>query len=102
MLKILLPVENVAFEGAVFYQFKTNEYWVYMSPGEKALTVKIPNCAPYTVHLDKYLHDGVESKRIYELLLSGYPPEEAMQYQENLWEEEMRYPRRMETLKSKI
>ena len=73
IVKVLLPLEGVEFEGAFDYSFHTNEYWVYMSPGKKMLRVKCPGRLPLMVHFDDFLGSGVMAKTIYELLLSGYP-----------------------------
>ena len=59
IVKVLIPLEGVEFEGAFDYSFHTNEYWVYMSPGKKMLRVKCPGRLPLMVHFDDYIGSGV-------------------------------------------
>ena len=73
IVKVILPVEGADFEGDFSHKFKTSEYWVYMSPGNKMLKVKCPRRVPLKVQIDEYIGHGVETKRIYELRLGGYP-----------------------------
>ena len=76
IVKVQLPVEGAEFEGYVDFlppEFKTNEYWVYMSPGKKYLKVKCPMRKTLTVYIPDYIGEGVSANRIYILDLSGYP-----------------------------
>ena len=71
LVKVLLPQNDVAFEGNVIGKvtFRTNEYWVYMSPNSQYLRIKIPGRYPVLVNFTQYGIEGVESKGIYELLV---------------------------------
>ena len=73
IVKVLLPLEGVEFEGVFDYSFHTSEYWVYMSPGKKYLRVICPMRKPLMVYIPDYIGEGVSAKTIYELDVSGYP-----------------------------
>lgn len=72
LIKVILTEQNVAFEGNIVgnVEFKTNEYWVYVTDGTKQLKIKIPNMPPLLVIFDKYLNSIIEAKNTYELYLS--------------------------------
>ena len=71
LVKVIIPTAQAAFEGNLVgdYDFKTSEYWCYLSPGSKQLKIKYPNCDPLLVRFDDFIGSGVKSKQIYELHL---------------------------------
>lgn len=73
LIKIVLTDENATFEGNIVGEidFKTNEYWVYVSPGTKLLKVKIPGYFPRLISFADYGITSLNSKSTYELLLLG-------------------------------
>lgn len=73
LIKIILTDENATFEGNIVgkINFKTNEYWVYVSPGTKLLKVKIPGCFPRLISFADYGITSLNSKSTYELLILG-------------------------------
>ena len=74
LIKISMP-DNAGFEGNVVKSFyKTNEYFLYVSPGTKKLVVKYPGVETLAVSLSDYLDgSGVVSARTYRLKLNGVP-----------------------------
>ncbi len=71
LVKVIIPSAQAAFEGSLVgsCEFKTSEYWCYLSPGSKYLKVKYPGCEPLLVNFAELIGTGVISKQIYELLL---------------------------------
>lgn len=71
LVKVIIPNAQASFEGSLIgdCDYKTSEYWCYLSPGSKQLRVKYPNCEPLMVNFEKILGDGLKSKQIYELHL---------------------------------
>lgn len=67
LVKVIIPSAQASFEGNIIgnCDYKTSEYWCYLSPGSKQLKVKYPNCEPLIVEF----MTSVESKQIYELRL---------------------------------
>ena len=71
LIKVQLPAIGARFEGNVIGEpeFKTGEYWVYMSSGSQMLRVKHPNVLPLTVTFQDYGIKSVQAKQTYELVL---------------------------------
>ena len=72
LIKVILPSPQAVFEGNVIgdCQYKTAEYWCYLSPGSKFLNIKYPGCEPLMIKFTDLIGQGVQSKTIYELTLS--------------------------------
>ena len=72
LVKVIIPTAQATFEGNLIGRsdYKTSEYWCYLSPGSKQLKVKYPNCEPLMIRFDDFIGAGVKSKQIYELHLS--------------------------------
>lgn len=71
LVKVIIPSALAAFEGNLVgnCEFKTSEYWCYLSPGSKQMKVKYPNCEPLIVRFEPFIGSGLVSKQIYELHL---------------------------------
>lgn len=71
LVKVLLAVPGVQFEGNVLppAEFKTSEYWVYLSDGSKELRIKCPGYASQHVVFKDYDIKEVKSKVTYNLTL---------------------------------
>lgn len=71
LIKVIIPSAQAAFEGNLIGKcdFKTSEYWCYLSPGSKHLKIKYPGCEPLMVNFVDLMGRGVKSKQIYELCL---------------------------------
>ena len=69
LVKVLLPSPDVKFEGNVIEptDYKTGEYWVYLSSGSKELRIKHPQTQPLHVTFSDYGIKRVESKATYYL-----------------------------------
>jgi hypothetical protein len=72
LVKVIVPNEAASFEGNLIGQcdYKSSEYWCYLSPGSKQLKIKYPNCQPLMVNFESLIGESLRSKYIYELLLS--------------------------------
>lgn len=72
LVKVIIPSAQATFEGSLIgpSDFKTSEYWCYLTPGSKHLKIKYPNCEPLMVVFEDLIGSGVQSKQIYELSLS--------------------------------
>jgi hypothetical protein len=72
LVKVLLPMKNVKFEGNIILpvEQKTSEYWVYMTEGSKELKISIPGYAPILVNFRKWGVDGIVSRMTFLLALS--------------------------------
>lgn len=68
LIKIALP-DKTEFEGNVLQsQYKTNEYYVYVSPGTKILVLKYPGVETLRIQLSDYLDgQGVVGGHTYRL-----------------------------------
>lgn len=68
LIKIALP-DKAEFEGNVLQsQYKTNEYYVYVSPGTKILVLKYPGVETLRIQLSDYLDgQGVVGGHTYRL-----------------------------------
>lgn len=76
LIKVSIP-EKAVFEGNVVKsEYKTNEFYVYLSPGTKKLAIKYPGFETLEIEIPEYLNgDGVASGRTYRLKLEGIPEE---------------------------
>ena len=72
LVKVVMPSAQAAFEGSLIgnCEYKTAEYWCYLTPGCKFLKVKYPGCEPLLVNFEDFIGSGVKSRMIYELHLS--------------------------------
>lgn len=72
LVKVQLAGIGAEFEGNVIgkSEYKTGEYWVYMSEQSYMLTVKHPNFVPLAVNFRDYGIKGVEQKVTYVLTLN--------------------------------
>ena len=70
LIKVQLKVKGTMFEGNVTnVEYKTNEYWVYMTDGSYMLSVKHPNYKTLKVNFRDYGIHSVESGKAYSLTL---------------------------------
>ena len=71
MVKVQLAAAGAQFEGNVIGtpEYKTGEYWVYMSPGSYMLNIKHPQFVPLNVNFRDYGVQGIQSKVTYLLTL---------------------------------
>ena len=72
LIKVLLPMNDVKFEGNIILPIekKTSEYWVYMTEGSKELRISIPGHAPILVDFRKWGVDGIVPRMSFELIIS--------------------------------
>lgn len=72
LVKVLLPMNNVKFEGNIILpvEQKTSEYWVYMTEGSKELRISIPGYAPILVDFRKWGVDGIVPRMSFLLAFS--------------------------------
>ena len=90
LVKVQLAEEGAKYEGNVFgnVEYKTGEYWVYMTQGAYMLRIKHPKFVPLDVNFRDYGISGVEGKVTYILtllmgekmqkLIIDYMPKDAM------------------------
>ncbi|WP_290449076.1 PEGA domain-containing protein [uncultured Muribaculum sp.] len=73
MIRVLLPVSGVTFEGQTVGDspYNGSEYRVYMTRGTKMLKVNCPGHYPQMVDFRDYGINALEGKRIYELKLKA-------------------------------
>ena len=71
LVKVQLAAVGAQFEGNVIppTEYKTGEYWVYMSPGSYMLSIKHPQFVPLSVNFRDYGIQGIQSKATYTLTL---------------------------------
>jgi len=71
LVKVQLASAGARFEGNVLGQveYKTGEYWVFMTEGSYMLTVKHPSFVPLNVNFRDYGISGVQGKATYRLTL---------------------------------
>lgn len=71
LVKVILPNNKASFEGNLIgdCEFKTAEYWCYLSPGSKKFKIKYPGFEPLMVDFMQLMGNGVQASRIYELTL---------------------------------
>lgn len=72
LVKVFVPGNKVTFEGNVVgtCEFKTSEYWCYLSPNTRFLKIKYPNMDPLMVDFQEHIGTGVQSRRIYEIKIA--------------------------------
>ena len=71
LVKVQLPLPGAVFEGNVMQpvEYKTNEYWVYMTEGSKELHVKHPNYQTLVVTFPDYGIKSLQSLNTYNLAI---------------------------------
>ena len=71
LVKVQMKVMGVQFEGNVIGapEYKSGEYWVYMSEGSKELRIKHPNFLPLHVTFSNYNIKGIQPLTTYNLTL---------------------------------
>ena len=71
LVKVQLATMGARFEGNVVgsADYKTGEYWVYMTEGSYMLSVKHPSFVPLSVNFRDYGISGVQGKTTYRLTL---------------------------------
>ena len=71
LVKVQLPLPGAVFEGNVIgkTEYKTNEYWVYMTEGSKELHIKHPNYQRLVVNFPDYGIKSLHSLVTYKLEL---------------------------------
>lgn len=69
LIKVALRAEGASFEGNIVgnTEFRTNEYWVYMTKGTKMLRIKHISAKPLMVRFENYGIDGLKPQMTYEL-----------------------------------
>ena len=72
LVKVQLAAMGAQFEGNVIQpvEYKTGEYWVYMTEGTKELHIKHPSFVPLAINFTDYGIKGVVPKTTYVLTLS--------------------------------
>ena len=72
LVKVQLVRPGAVFEGNVIgeTEYKTNEYWVYMSAGSYMLNIKHPNFLSLMVNFRDYDIRSVESLTTYNLIIA--------------------------------
>ena len=71
LVKVQLAAAGAQFEGNIFGQteYKTGEYWVYMTQGAYMLRIKHPGYVPLDVNFRDFGISGVQSKVTYYLTI---------------------------------
>ena len=71
LVKVQLATMGATFEGNVIQpvEYKSGEYWVYMSNGSRELRIKHPSFVPLHVTFSDYGIKGVQSLTTYDLTL---------------------------------
>ena len=71
LVKVQLAATGAQFEGNVIGQveYRTGEYWVYMTQGSYMLRIKHPDIVPLDVNFRDYGVSGVDGKVTYTLTL---------------------------------
>lgn len=67
LIKIEYPHDGATFEGMVVgdWEFKKNEYWVYLSKGAKRVKVHIPGYTTVTIEFSEFGINQVEANTTY-------------------------------------
>ena len=76
LVKVIIPGNQVRFEGSLIGEpeFKTSEYWCWLSPGTRFLKVKVPGFAPLMIDFKDFFDNGIKGMRIYEAVLAVPQP----------------------------
>lgn len=84
LIKVSLPVANAKFEGNIVgdCEFKTNEYWVYMTSDSKKLIIKCPGVQSLYINFKEYGIDRLLEKYTYNLELLYKNPNSRMSINE--------------------
>lgn len=71
LVKVILPSPNVSFEGNLIGEtdYKTSEYWCYLSPNTKFLKVKYAGLEPLMIDFTDFFVNGIQGKKIYEVTI---------------------------------
>ena len=71
LVKVSLATTGATFEGNVIppVEYKTGEYWVYMTKGSRELRIKHPSFVPLHVNFADYGIKGVQPLTTYNLTL---------------------------------
>lgn len=71
LVKVIVPGKNIVFEGNLVgdTEYKTSEYWCYLSPNTRFLKIKYPDIELFMVDFNEIFTNGIQSKRIYEIVL---------------------------------
>lgn len=71
LVKVIIPGARVSFEGNLIGnpEFKTSEYWCWLTPGTRFLKVKVPGFAPLMIDFKDFFDNGIRGMRIYEVVL---------------------------------
>ena len=71
LVKVQLAITGATFEGNVIQpvEYKSGEYWVYMSKGSYELHIKLQNFLPLEVNFRDYGIRGVEPLMTYKLVV---------------------------------
>lgn len=71
LVKVQLATTGAKFEGNVVgsADYKTGEYWVYMTEGSYMLSIKHPSFVPLSVNFRDYGINGLQGKTTYRLTL---------------------------------
>ncbi len=73
LVKVQLPAYGAKFEGNIIgnIEYKTGEYWVYMTEGSRELRIKHPNYLPlHVLFVDHGIEHGVKGKQTYTLTVA--------------------------------
>lgn len=99
LIKVSLPIANAQFEGNIIgnCEFKTNEYWVYVTNGSKKLIIKCPGVESLLVNFNEYSIDRLYENITYNLKLLYRNSNSRMsinEYEANMKEGEKMYSHR--------
>lgn len=74
LVKVFLPNANLKFQGAIVGDVGQNlpEYLVYMPLGTKFLVISEAQSYPLRINFSEFGIEGLETKRIYELILKRH------------------------------
>lgn len=73
LVRVVVPLnKGVLFQGNVIGEiaYSGNEYCVYLSEGSRYLRIHYPGCETLFVDFKSLGYDGLQSKRVYELVLT--------------------------------
>ena len=72
LVKVVLRAEGASFEGNIVgeTEFRTNEYWVYMTAGSKMLQIKHISANPTLIRFADHGIGPLQGKQTYSLIVS--------------------------------